>query len=111
MQRMMWVMALVAVLGVGSATTGWAQQSAPPAGQTAAPDVVDLNSATAVQLETLPGVGPRTAERILEYRRDNGSFEKIEGLMNVRGIGERSFLRLRPLVTVGAATSGAGEDR
>ena len=50
MQRRMWVMALVAVLGVGSATTGWAQQSAPPAGQTAAPGVVDLNSATAVQL-------------------------------------------------------------
>ncbi|HIE93351.1 MAG TPA: helix-hairpin-helix domain-containing protein [Acidobacteria bacterium] len=111
MQRMMWVMALVAVLGVGSATTGSAQQAAAPAGQTATQDPVDLNRATSVQLETLPGVGPRTAERIIEYRRDNGGFEKIEDLMNVRGIGERSFLKLRPLVTVDAATSGASEDR
>ena len=106
MLRSAFLLALVAVLGFGSATTGSAQQAAAPTGQTAAQDVVDLNSATAVQLETLPGVGPRTAERIIEYRRDNGSFEKIEDLMNVRGIGERSFLRLRPLVTVGAATTG-----
>ena len=42
-----------------------------------------------------------TATRIIEYRQENGGFKKIEELMNVRGIGERSFLRLRPLVTVG----------
>jgi len=64
-----------------------------------------------VQLETLPGVGPRTAERIVDYRRDQGGFKKIEELMNVRGIGERSFLKLRPLVTVGASAGDAGEGR
>ena len=43
-------------------------------------------------------MGPRTAERIIEYRREHGGFERIEDLMDVRGIGERTFLRLRPLV-------------
>ena len=66
----------------------------------AAAKVVNLNSATAADLETLPGIGARTAERILEYRQKNGSFKKIEELMNVKGIGEKSFLKLKPLVTV-----------
>jgi len=41
-----------------------------------------------------------TAERILEYRQKNGSFKKVEDLMNVRGVGEKSFLKLKPLITV-----------
>jgi competence protein ComEA len=64
---------------------------------------VNLNSATAAQLEALPGIGRATAERIIEYRQKNGNFKKPEDLMNVRGIGEKSFLKLKPLVTVGAA--------
>lgn len=66
---------------------------------------VDLNQADQAELETLPGVGPRTAELIIEYRDDNGRFQKIEDLMNVRGIGERTFLRLRDLVRVSADPS------
>ena len=66
-------------------------------------DRVELNTADKAALETLPGVGPRTAELIIEYRAENGGFEKIEDLMNVRGIGERTFLRLRELVRVDAA--------
>ena len=62
--------------------------------------VVNLNTATAEQLEALPGVGARTAQRILEYREKNGGFKKAEELMNVRGIGEKSFLRLKSLVSV-----------
>lgn len=61
---------------------------------------VDLNVATPAQLESLPGIGPATAKRIIEYRQKNGGFKKIEELMNVRGIGEKSFLKLRSLVTV-----------
>jgi competence protein ComEA len=64
---------------------------------------IDLNSASVSDLESLPGVGRRTAERIIEYRQKNGSFKKIEELMNVKGIGEKSFLKLKPLVTVTAS--------
>ena len=68
---------------------------------TAAPTApVNLNTASAAQLEALPGVGASTAKRILEYRQKNGSFKKIEELMNVKGIGEKSFLKLKPLITV-----------
>lgn len=62
--------------------------------------VINLNSATAAELEKLPGVGPATAARIVEYRQKNGAFKKIEDLMNVRGIGEKTFLNLKPLITV-----------
>ena len=81
-----------------------------PAGRTAAPaapapaasaGAVNLNTATAAQLEALPGIGKAVAARIIEYRQKSGSFKRVEDLMNVRGIGERSFLKLKPLVTVG----------
>ncbi len=61
---------------------------------------VDLNKATAAELERLPGIGPATAARILEYRDRSGGFKKIEDLMNVQGIGERRFLDLRTQITV-----------
>ncbi len=63
-------------------------------------ETVELNTATAAELRTLPRVGERTAQRIIEYREEHGGFEKIEDLMNVRGIGEKTFLRLRPLVRI-----------
>jgi competence protein ComEA len=61
---------------------------------------INLNAATPAELETLPGVGPAMAERIVEYRQKNGGFKKVEDLMNVKGIGEKSFLKLKPLVTL-----------
>jgi competence protein ComEA len=63
---------------------------------------VNLNSASVAQLQTLPGIGASAAQRIVEYRQKNGSFKKIEELMNVKGIGEKSFLKLKPLITVAA---------
>ena len=65
--------------------------------------VVNLNTAPASELATLPGIGERTAARIIEYRQKNGPFKKIEELMNVQGIGEKSFLKLKPQLTVSTA--------
>ena len=72
--------------------------SAPPPAPAPAP--INLNTATAADLEKLPGVGPAVAARIIEHRQKNGPFKKIEDLMTIRGIGEKTFLRLKPLVTI-----------
>ena len=98
--------AIVLALGLIS-TAVLAQEAAraaarPAAAAAAAGGQVNLNTASVSQLETLPGIGKATAERILEYRQKNGGFKKVEDLMNVRGIGEKSFLKLKSLVTVTA---------
>jgi competence protein ComEA len=82
-----------------------AQNAAKPAA--AAVAVVNLNTATVSQIATLPGIGEKTAERIIEYREKNGGFKKVEDLMNVKGIGEKSFLKLKALITVGDPKSAA----
>ncbi len=69
--------------------------------------LVNLNTASAGELEKLPGVGAATAARIIEYRQKKGPFKKIEELMNVQGIGEKSFLKLKPQITVGKSDSDA----
>jgi competence protein ComEA len=71
----------------------------------AATDVINLNTATAVQLATLPGIGPKAADLIVQYRQKNGSFKKVEEIMNVRGIGEKTFLKLKSRITVAAAAA------
>ena len=68
-----------------------------------AADVINLDTATAVQLATLPGIGPKAADLIVQYRQKNGSFKKVEEIMNVRGIGEKTFLKLKSRITVAAA--------
>jgi competence protein ComEA len=62
---------------------------------------INLNTATAAELEKLPGIGQKVAARIVEYRQKNGPFKKVEELMNVQGIGEKSFLQFRSQLTVG----------
>ena len=69
--------------------------------------IVNINTASAADLEALPGIGAKTAARIIEYRQKNGPFKKIEELMNVRGVGEKNFLKLKPQITVTTKAEGA----
>lgn len=62
--------------------------------------VVDLNSATLAQLDALPGVGPVTAQSILDWRQENGRFTSVDDLLDVSGIGEKTLEDLRDRVTV-----------
>ena len=62
--------------------------------------LVDINTASAEDLAQLPGVGDKVAERIVNYREKNGRFQKVEEIMNVRGIGEKTFVKLRDHLVV-----------
>lgn len=92
--------ALVIALALPAAAA--AQEGSRPPAQKPAADAapVNINTATAAELQKLPGIGAATAARIIEHRQKNGPFKKVEELMNVRGIGEASFLKLKPLVSV-----------
>jgi competence protein ComEA len=63
---------------------------------------VNINTASAAELEKLPQVGPQIAKRIIDYRRESGAFKRIEDIMKVKGIGEKTFDRIKDLITVGS---------
>ena len=70
--------------------------------------VVNINTATAEQLQLLPRVGPALAARIIDFREANGAFRSVDEIVAVKGIGEAALERLRPyLATSGATTLGA----
>jgi len=77
----------------------------PPAASTAhtvseASGLVNINTAGAEELDSLPGVGPATAAAILEFRREHGPFQRVEDLLEVRGIGEKKLARMRDRITL-----------
>lgn len=63
-------------------------------------DKIDLNAASAEQLQMLPGIGPTRAEAIIQYRTDHGDFKAIEDLVNVPGIGPSTFDNLKDLIFI-----------
>lgn len=76
------------------------QTRAGPATPSPTPGLIDLNVADATALETVPGIGPVTAAAIIKYRDEIGSFESVEQLLDVSGIGPATLEALRPYVTV-----------
>ena len=101
MRRVFCVITLLFAI-VLAGTPGAAAQDKPARSKTeAAPAApLNLNTATIAQLQALPGVGAATAKLIVDHRQKNGGFKKVEELMNIKGIGEKSFLKLKPMVTV-----------
>ncbi len=73
--------------------------------------LLDLNRAKNQDFDALPGIGPRLAERIMEYRQSVGAFHSLDELREVKGIGKKKFERIRPLVTVtpDAISTGRGK--
>jgi len=72
-----------------------------PQGQAVPEAKVNINTASAEELTALPGIGPSYAQRIVEHREKNGPFKRPEDLLNVRGIGDKTFERIRDRITVG----------
>ena len=79
------------------------------AGKPAPTAKVNLNTASVEQLATLPGVGPKLAARIVEYRQKSGTFRSTQELINVQGIGEKSYAKIAAWLSVGEAPKAAAK--
>ncbi len=75
------------------------------------PGVVNINSASAEQLSLLPRVGEVVAQRIVDFREENGEFKSFEDMLLVRGIGEKSFELIKPYITLKGETTLAEKVR
>jgi competence protein ComEA len=85
--------AFVLVLCLGLSLSSFSAFTEKPGN--AATEKINLNTATAEQLQTLPGIGPVTAKGIIDHRAKVGKFNKIEEIMNVKGIGEKKFQKIK----------------
>ncbi len=94
--------ALVALLGGGALAGPEAGDSAKAGPQAA----VDLNEASLGELTAIPGIGDTMAQRILDWRAENGPFRQVDDLMKVKGIGEKSLEKIRPYVKVSKPKAG-----
>jgi competence protein ComEA len=88
------ILALCLGLAIGP-VTAQSKKSGP-----ASTEKINLNSATTEQLQSLPGVGPATAKAIIEYRTKVGKFNRIEEIINVKGIGEKKFQRIKDRIVI-----------
>jgi competence protein ComEA len=90
---------LAAAVCVLALTSAYAQTGGPKA-------KVNINTAPVSELETLPRIGPKVAQRIVDFRTKNGNFKRIEEIMKVQGIGEKTFEDIKDLISVGGENAG-----
>ncbi|MFQ6038243.1 MAG: helix-hairpin-helix domain-containing protein [Candidatus Aminicenantales bacterium] len=83
--------------------------SAPALAAQAPEKKVNINTASLAELQKLPRIGPVVAQRIIDYREKHGNFKRIEEIMKVKGIGEKTFLKIKDLITVGTVTKAKKE--
>jgi competence protein ComEA len=89
-----WVLALCLGLALSPVLAEVQKDKAPSA------ERINLNKATMEQLQTLPGVGPALAKRILEHRQKSGKFKRIEEILNIKGMGEKKFQKIKDRLVV-----------
>jgi competence protein ComEA len=98
----------VALLSVCLLTPGLSQaaarKSASASSQTAT-GIVNLNTASAEQIALLPRLGAKVAQRVVDYRKANGGFKRVEDLMEVKGIGEKLFKTLKAHISISGQTT------
>lgn len=93
------LIAALVVLGIAGSTIAADNAPASPAG------VVNLNTADAAQLSLLPRIGAKAAQRIIDYRREHGRFNKTSDLMQVKGFGDKKYRSLAAYLTVDGKTT------
>jgi competence protein ComEA len=93
-------LAILLALPLAAAGKGTAKEKAPS-------HPININTATATELTQLPKIGAKAAERIVAYRKAHGGFQRTEDLMSVKGVGEKSFVKLKPYLSVGNGSSQA----
>lgn len=90
-----------AVSSSGASSSGASSRVQAPSAAQSSSGRVNINTASQSELETIKGVGPKTAQAIMDYRAKNGAFSRIEDIMNVKGIGEKKFDSMRDQISTG----------
>ena len=94
--KLLTLLVILAMTAVSTVSLGAAEKQAAAGSD----KLININTADAVQLAKLPQVGPKMAQRILDFRKNNGNFKRAQDLMKVKGIGEKVFAKLQPLITI-----------
>ena len=90
----------VAVIPAGDGQAVRADSLKPGGGPEAPAEKLNINRATEKELQTLPGIGPSLAQRIVEYRQSQGSFSSTQQITAVRGIGQKTYQRIQGVITI-----------